>query len=183
MNVQRREFITLLGGAAAWPVTARAQQTRVWRIGQVLPLEAMGHLAKALEQQLANLGYVRGKNLRLLNLVVPPQPKAIEDGIRSLLPEIDLLVVWSTVGSVAAKKVASSVPIVFLSVGVPVDIGLVESLAHPGGNMTGITFEAATETYAKRLQILKEIVPNLEHVAVLRAVGDPNVVHAMASLD
>jgi putative ABC transport system substrate-binding protein len=181
--MKRREFITVLGGVAAWPLAARAQQSKVWRIGQVLPLEAMGHLAKALERRLADLGYVQGKNITLLNIVVPPQPKAIEDAIRSLLPNIDLLVVWSTVGSVAAKKVASSVPIVFLSVGVPVDIGLVDSLAHPGGNMTGITFEAATETYAKRLQILKEIVPNLERVAVLRAVGDPNVVHAIASLE
>jgi putative tryptophan/tyrosine transport system substrate-binding protein len=182
--LKRRHFITLLGSvAASWPLAARAQQSKVWRIGQVLPLEAMGHLAKALEQRLADLGYVQGKNITLINIVVPPQPKAIEDAIRSLLPNIDLLVVWSTVGSVAAKKAAPSVPIVFLSVGVPVDIGLVESLAHPGGNMTGITFEAATETYAKRLQILKEIVPNLERVAVLRAVGDPNVVHAMASLD
>jgi putative ABC transport system substrate-binding protein len=181
--MRRREVIALLVGAAAWPLAARAQQSRVWRIGQVLPLEAMGHLAKALEQRLADLGYVQGKNITLLNIVVPPQPKAIEDAIRSLLPNIDLLVVWSTVGSVAAKKTAPSVPIVFLSVGVPVDIGLIESLAHPGGNMTGITFEAATETYAKRLQILKEMVPNLERVAVLRAVGDPNVVHAMASLE
>jgi putative tryptophan/tyrosine transport system substrate-binding protein len=182
--MRRRELITLLGGAAAaWPLAARAQQSKVWRIGQVLPLEAMGHLAKAFEQRLANLGHVQGKNITLVNLVVPPQPKAIEDGIRSLLPNIDLLVVWSTIGAVAAKKVVFSVPVVFLSVGVPVDIGLVESLAHPGGNMTGITFEAATETYAKRLQILKEIVPNLERVTVLRAVGDPNVVHAMASLE
>jgi len=181
--VKRREFIVGLGSAAAWPLGARAQQQKVWRIVQVLPLDAMGNLAKALEQRLANLGYVQGRNITLTNLVVPPQPQAIEEGIRSLLPGADLLVVWSTIGSVAAKKVAPSVPIVFLSVGVPVDIGLVESLAHPGGNMTGITFEAATETYAKRLQILQEIVPNLERVSVLRAMDDPNIFHAMASLE
>jgi putative ABC transport system substrate-binding protein len=109
--MKRRDFITLLGGAAAWPLAARAQQTKVWRIGQVLPLEAMGHLAKALEQQLANLGYVQRKNLRLFNLVVPPQPKAIEDGIRSLLPDIDLLVVWSTIGSVAMSRLLPSSPL------------------------------------------------------------------------
>jgi putative ABC transport system substrate-binding protein len=84
---------------------------------------------------------------------------------------------------VAAKKVGSGVPTVFLSVGAPVDEGLVQSLAHPGGNMTGITFEASTETYGKRLQLLKEILPDLRHVAVLGAVGDVNVRFAMKSFD
>ena len=74
-------------------------------------------------------------------------------------------------------------PTVFISVGAPVEIGLVQSLAHPGGKLTGITFEAATETYAKRLQILKEIVPNFERVAIMRAVGDRNVGFAMKSLE
>jgi putative ABC transport system substrate-binding protein len=72
---------------------------------------------------------------------------------------------------------------VFLAVGAPVDIGLVASLNRPGGNMTGVTFEAATETYAKRLQILTEIIPNLERVAVLRTIGDPNVTFAMKSVE
>jgi putative ABC transport system substrate-binding protein len=107
----------------------------------------------------------------------------LQEVISSLLPQIDLLVVWGTVGAVAAKKVASGMPTVFVSVGAPVEIGLVQSLAHPGGNMTGITFEAATGTYGKRLQILKEIVPDLKRVAVLRAVGDPNVGFAMTSLE
>ena len=100
-----------------------------------------------------------------------------------MIPQIDLLVVWSTVGGVAAKKVGSGLPTVFLSVGAPVDEGLVQSLAHPGGNMTGITFEASTETYGKRLQLLKEILPDLKHVAVLGAVGDVNVGFAMTSFD
>jgi putative ABC transport system substrate-binding protein len=69
-----------------------------------------------------------------------------------------------------------------VSVAAPVEMGLVESLAHPGGNMTGITFEAATETYAKRLQILKEIAPNLSRVAVLGRAGDPNMGFAISSI-
>ncbi len=115
----------------------------------------MGHLAKGLSQRLEDPGYVQGKNITLLNRLVPPEAAAIEDAIRSLLPNIDLLVVRGTVGGVAAKKLASSVPVIFSSVGAPVDIGLVESLAHPGGNMTGTTFEAASQTYAKRLQLSK----------------------------
>jgi putative tryptophan/tyrosine transport system substrate-binding protein len=107
----------------------------------------------------------------------------VEDAIGSLLPNIDLLVVWGTVGAVVAKKLASTIPVVFLSVGAPVDIGLVQSLAHPGGNMTGVTFEAATETYAKRLQFLKEIIPSLKRVAVLRAHGDVNGTFALASME
>jgi putative ABC transport system substrate-binding protein len=184
--MRRREFMALIGGAVvAWPFALRAQQPKKWRIGQVLggTQDTVGHLAKTLGQRLEELGYVQGKNITLMNVFVPPEAMAIEDAIRSLLPNIDLLVVWGTIGGVAAKKMASPVPVVFLSVGAPVDIGLVESLAHPGRNMTGTTFEAATETYAKRLQILKEIVPTLERVAVLRAEGDPNVPFAMVSLD
>jgi ABC-type uncharacterized transport system substrate-binding protein len=184
--MRRREFMALLGGAAvAWPFALCAQQAQKWRIGDVLggTQETMGHLAAALAQRLEDLGYVQGKNIILLNRFVPPEAKAIEDAIRSLLPNIDLLVVRGTIGGVAAKKLASSVPVIFISVGAPVDIGLVESLAHPGGNMTGTTFEAASQTYAKRLQILKEIIPTLERVAVLRAQGDANVPFAMESLD
>ena len=112
-----------------------------------------------------------------------PQLTAMEDAIRSLIAEIDLLVAWGTIGAVAAKNVAGSLPVVFLTVGAPVEVGLVQSLSRPGGNMTGITFEAATETYGKRLQLLKEILPNLQNVAVLAAEGDANVTFAMQSLD
>ena len=83
--------------------------------------------------------------------------------------EIDLLVVGGTVGGIAAKAAAAHIPVVFISVGAPVDIGLVKSLAHPGGNMTGTTFEATSETYAKRLQLLNEVLPRLSRVSVLGA--------------
>jgi putative ABC transport system substrate-binding protein len=107
----------------------------------------------------------------------------MQDAIRSLIGEIDLLVVWATIGAMAAKNVAGSLPVVFMSVGAPVEVGLVQSLSRPGGNMTGITFEAATETYAKRLQLLKELLPKLGNVAVLAAEGDANVTFAMQSLE
>jgi putative tryptophan/tyrosine transport system substrate-binding protein len=183
--MRRREFMALVGGAAVlWPFALRAQQPQKWRIGDVFggTQETQGSLAKGLARRLEELGYIQGKNIILLNRFVPPEPEAIEDAIRSLLPSIDVLVVRGTIGGVAAKKLVSSVPVIFLSVGAPVDIGLVESLAHPGGNMTGIAFEAASQTYAKRLQILKEIIPALERIAVLGARGDPNVQFALASL-
>jgi putative tryptophan/tyrosine transport system substrate-binding protein len=190
--MRRREFIPLICGAAVtWcggylALAARAQQAGArWRIGQVLggtPATA-GMLAASLEQRLADLGYVQGTNITLDTRFALGQPKAMEDAILSLIANIDLLVVWGTVAGAAAKKLASAKPVVFLSVGAPVEIGLVDSLAHPGGNMTGITFEGGPETYAKRLQILKEIMPSLKRVAVLRGLGDPNVKFAMTSLE
>jgi putative tryptophan/tyrosine transport system substrate-binding protein len=185
--LRRREFITLVGGAtAAWPFVANAQPTgKSWRIGQVIggSAETNGHFARALEQRLGELGYRLGGNLVLVTRYASPQLTAMENAIRSFISEIDLLVAWGTIGAVAAKNVAGSLPVVFLSVGAPVEVGLVQSLSRPGGNMTGITFEAATETYGKRLQLLKEIVPNLRNVAVLAAEGDANVTFAMQSLD
>lgn len=185
--MKRREFITLTGSAAVvGPFTASAQQTsRIWRVGVVRTgtPDRPDPRDNALERELAQIGYVQGRNLKLSFHLVGPLSRSYEDTIASLLPNIDILVVWSTVGAVAAKKVGGNVPTVFLSVGAPVSIGVVESLARPGGNMTGVTFEAATDTYGKRLQILKELVPGITRVAILRAAGDANATFAMESLE
>ena len=184
--MRRRQFLALAATAALAPgFAARAESTaKIWRIGQVtLGTDPTAPIATALERHLAQLGYEQGKTITLTSRLVVPTPQAAEDAVRSLVPKVDLLVVWSTIGAVAAKKLASAIPVVFLSVGAPVDIGLVQSLAHPGGNMTGVTFEAATETYAKRLQFLKEIVPSLKRVAVLRAHGDVNGDFALTSME
>jgi putative ABC transport system substrate-binding protein len=191
--MRRRDFITILGGAAAmWPLAAgtlftHAAAAAPWRIGQVFngpeTISSSG-LASALAQGLSDLGYVDGKTIHLqTRFSSAPNLKDIKTTILALLADIDLLVVWGTVGGVAAKAVAPSIPVVFISVGAPVDIGLVQSLARPGGNMTGIAFEAASETYAKRLQLLKEILPGLSRVGVIGAEGDPNVPFAMISLE
>jgi putative ABC transport system substrate-binding protein len=189
--MRRRELVRGIAGTVIfWPLDALAQQRSPARRVAVLmttaqSAQAEGYvsLARAFEERLRELGYVNGKNVRLQNVFVAPQPKEIEDKLNEILPETDLLVVWSTIASVAAKKIAQSIPIVFLTVGVPVEIGLVSSLNRPGGNMTGVTFEAATETYGLRLQMLKEILPHINNVAVLKAKGDPNVVHAIKALE
>jgi putative ABC transport system substrate-binding protein len=172
--MKRREFITLIGGAAATlPLAARAQQSsQQIRICQLF-LGGQEHLARALETRLRELGYVNGKNIRLRNVFVTPQPKAIEDQITEVLPETDVLVVWSTVASVAAKKIAQSIPIVFLSVGVPVDIGLVASLNRPGGNVTGVNLIFGA-LGAKRLELLHEFIPDARTVAVLVNLNYPS---------
>jgi putative ABC transport system substrate-binding protein len=184
--VKRRNFIgVIIGAALAGPAADAQQLSKVRRVGDVFSTtpERGAYLAQALEQGLTDLGYVQGRNIVLAHRFAGPQLDKLQEVIVPLLPEIDILVVWGTVAGAAAKTVAGGVPTVFVSVGAPVEIGLVQSLAHPGGNMTGITFEAATETYGKRLQIIKEIVPDLKRVAILRAVGDPNVGFAMTSLD
>jgi putative ABC transport system substrate-binding protein len=169
--MRRRDFIGVIYGAAlALPCSAAPQQAgKVWRIGDVLvvPPEQGEPFARALEQSLADLGYVQGRNIVLWHRFAGVQPDKIEEAITSLVPQVDLLVAWGN-AAIPSKKLAGGVTTVFISIGFPVELGLVESLAHPGGNMTGIAAEAALEINGKRLQILKEIVPDLNRVAVLR---------------
>ncbi|MCP3383028.1 ABC transporter substrate-binding protein [Bradyrhizobium sp. CCGUVB4N] len=182
--MKRREFITLAGGLTMWPLAVQGQKpAKTWRLGYVgtggLGDQLFGEFTKKLE----SLGYVEAKSIFVARSIVPPDAKTIEAAVAKLLSEIDILVIWGTVGGVVAKRLSQTTPTVFLSVGAPVDIGLVQSLSHPGGNMTGVSFEAAIDTYAKRLQMLKEIVPALRTIAVLAAEGDPNVTFAMRSLE
>jgi putative tryptophan/tyrosine transport system substrate-binding protein len=171
--MKRRDFIAAISAAAlARPFGAAAQQSsKVWRIGHLLPStptpEQAEIFARELEQRLAEFGYVQGRNIVLLNRFAGPRTDQIEQAVISLVPQVDLLVVWGN-GGLAGKKFAGAVPTVFISIGFPVELGLVQSLAHPGGNITGIAAEAALEIDGKRLQILKEIVPSLKRVAFLR---------------
>ena len=163
--MRRREFIGFVAFVAGvWALGGKAQaQEKIWRIGVVwLATRPTGPHAEVFEQHLVDLGYAPGRNVMLSYRFT--EPTKVEETLRALLPQIDLLVIWTTFGSVTAKKLAGTMPVVFLGVGAPVEIGLVEGLARPGGNMTGVTFEAGSETYARRLQILTEIVPNLKRV-------------------
>ena len=171
--MRRRDFIgAIYAAAAALPFAAAAQQPgKVWRIGDLYlgPPEAARIYAQAFERSLADLGYLPGRNIELLIRYTGSQREEMQRAIMSLLPQIDLLVVRGN-AAIEARKLAGAVPTVFISIGYPVELGLVHSLAHPGGNMTGVTAEAALETNGKRLQILKDIVPDLSRVAVLRDI-------------
>jgi len=180
--MRRREFIAGTASILAGTLSTRAGAAVSWRIGQVFGGSSEIISSSGLEQGLSTLGYIDGKNIRLQTRFAAPNLNEMKAAVLALLPDIDLLVVWGTIGGVAAKAVAPNIPVVFISVGAPVDIGLVQSLAHPGGNMTGTTFEAASETYGKRLQLLKEILPDLSRVAVIGAKNDPNFPFAMTSL-
>jgi putative tryptophan/tyrosine transport system substrate-binding protein len=174
--VKRRTFITLLGGAAAWPLAARAQQgERIRRIGVLMYLpeddpEGQARLA-ALVQALTQLGWSEGRNLRI------DTRWANADDIRSHAMELaslapDVLVAGTGTATVAPLLQATrTVPIVFVSVIDPVGAGFVASLAQPGGNATGFTiFEYSMS--GKWLEVLKEIAPRVTRAAVLR---DPAV--------
>ena len=182
--MNRRALVAMIiGGMTLSRQTARADQgTSIPRVGYIDP-ETQSAGIRGLLAGLDDLGYVDGRNIKLIKKqFAAPTTADMRAAILDMIHDIDLLVVSGTVGGIAAKSITSEVPVVFISVGAPVDIGLVKSLAKPGGNMTGIAFEAAEETYAKRLQLLKEIVPGASYVAILGAAGDPNYAFAMTSL-
>lgn len=168
--MRRREFITLLSGATAWPFTAAAQSpTKIPKVGWLIGsrLADSGHFLQAFRQGLREAGYVEGQTIEL-------EPRSAE-GRSELVPglvselvglKVDVLVVGSSTIALAAKKVTGTIPIVMVA-GDPVALGLAASLSRPGGNVTGLSY-SNEEITGKRLQLLKELVPTLTRVAVLR---------------
>jgi putative ABC transport system substrate-binding protein len=180
-------IMTLILSLLATPLVTAAQQAGGGPRIIVLygsPREIFAPIAKVFEDHLGELGYINGRNVHLEHRGSNGTPAQFQEILAEAMAfKPDLLVVWGTLGAAMVKQATSSLPVVFLSVGVPVEIGLVASLHHPSGNMTGVTFEAATETYARRLQLLQEVVPTLSRVALLYAVGDPNVAHAIQAVE
>jgi putative tryptophan/tyrosine transport system substrate-binding protein len=168
-DLERREFMTLFGGAAAaWPLAARAQQaTSPRRVGFLLVgLSPESKEVQVFRRELRKAGYIEGRNLmmewRSANGDYDRVPALVEDLIRS---NVDVIVHDSTIGTQVAKRTTSTIPVVMALVLDPIGSGLVESLAHPGGNITGLSM-MAMELYPKRLQLLKEINPQLTRAAV-----------------
>jgi putative tryptophan/tyrosine transport system substrate-binding protein len=166
--MRRRAFISLLGGAAAWPLAARAQQVRTpRRIGVLLVgLSPDSKELKNFRLGLRDAGYAEGRDVviewRSANGDYDRVSELVADLVRS---NVDVIVEDSTVGTEITKRATSTIPIVMALVLDPVATGLVKSLAYPGGNVTGLSM-MATELYPKRLQLLKEIIPQLTRVAV-----------------
>ena len=167
----RRDLITLLGGAAvAWPFAARAQQrAKVARIGYLGLVSASWHTARvtAFRAGLRDLGYVEGKDI----VIEFRWAESQYDRLPALAAElvrlnVDVIVTHTVPGAFAAKKATSTIPIVITAIADLLDLGLVESLARPGGNLTGLSFFNA-ELIAKRLELLKEVAPSLAKAAVL----------------
>jgi len=171
--MQRREFITLLGGTAAtWPLAARAQQPagRVYRVGYLwIPSrEQARHLIKAFEEGLRSLGYRVGENVaieyRFANGELERLPALAAELVRL---GVDVIVTASNPSTVAAMKTTTTIPVVMIGGVDPVSTGLIASLARPGGNVTGLTSDAGGEILGKRFELLKEIIPNLSRVGIL----------------
>jgi putative tryptophan/tyrosine transport system substrate-binding protein len=172
--MRRREFIMMLGGAAAWPLGARAQQGKLARVG-VLALTSTDaqSLARALREGLREFGYAEGQNLtfefRSADGNVDRLPALAADLVR--LP-VDVIVATFTPCALAAKQATTTIPIVMVAVADPVGAGLVQSLARPGGNITGFSNMGA-ETAGKSVELLREMLPQLRRVAVLANPVDP----------
>jgi len=167
--MSRREFITLFGGTAVWPLAAQAQQAATpRRIGVLLVgLLPESKSAKHFRLGLRDAGYLEGRDVviewRSANGDYDRVPALIADLLQR---KVDVIVEDSTVGTELTKSATSTIPIVMALVLDPVGSGLVKSLAYPNGNVTGLSM-MATELYAKRLQLLKDINPRLIRAAVL----------------
>jgi putative ABC transport system substrate-binding protein len=169
--MKRREFITLLGGAAvAWPLAARAQQrAKVAHIGYLGLVSASWHTPRitAFRAGLRDLGYAEGKDI----VIEFRWAEGRYDQLPALAAElvrlnVDVIVTHTVPGAIAAKQATSTIPIVITAASDLLAFGLVESLARPGGNLTGRSFFNA-ELVAKRLELLKELAPSLAKAAVL----------------
>ena len=168
--ISRRRFTGLVGGAAAaWPFAAQAQPGKVHRIGflgnSTAALEA--NLIGPFREGLRAHGYEEGRNLRIEYRWAEGNYDRFPKLIAELLAlNVEVLVTAGTPPTLAIKRATSTVPLVMIAVGDPIGSGIVQSLAHPGGNITGLS-SIAPELEGKRLELLREIIPQLSHVAVL----------------
>jgi putative tryptophan/tyrosine transport system substrate-binding protein len=172
--MRRREFITLLGNAVVLfaHCSAQSQPLNTYKLGYLAPAQ-IPHLIEALQDGLRKLGYVEGQNLKI-EYRFPQGGGASIDELADELVRLapDVIVTVATPPAIAAKRATTTIPIVMATAGDPLSSGIVASLPHPGGNITGVTLYAA-ELSGKRLEVLKKIVPASARVAVLGNQKNP----------
>src|SRR5215471_7299822 len=173
LAMRRREFITLVGGAAAWPLAARAQQLAKQRtigfLGSSTPL-AMSQWVAAFVQRLRDFGWIEGRTITIeYRWAEGRSSRAAEIAAEFVRLKVDVIVTYGTSPVLAAKQATSVIPIVFASANDPVGNGLVASLARPGGNVTGLSNQSA-DIAGKRIELL----PGLTGLAILVNVTAPN---------
>jgi ABC-type uncharacterized transport system substrate-binding protein len=167
--VKRRAFISLLGGAAvAWPLAANSQQSAMPVIGFLdsRPSDAISDRLRAFRQGLKDTGYVEGENVAILHRFAEDQVDRLPELAADLVRREVAVMIATGVGAFVAKAATATIPIVFVAGEDPVRLGLVASISRPGGNVTGINLFNA-EIVAKRLDLLRELVPRAARIAVL----------------
>jgi putative ABC transport system substrate-binding protein len=177
--MKRRDFITLLCGAAAWPLAARAQQASklptIGFLGESTPSGQRQWVA-AFVQRLGELGWVEGRNVAIeYRWAEGRNERFAELSAEIVRRKVDVIVTQGTPAVLAAKQATTVIPIIFPIAGNPVANGLVASLARPGGNVTGLTNQTA-DLAGKRLELLREVVPSLRRLAIMANFGNPSVV-------
>src|SRR6516165_2286338 len=180
--MRRREFIAGIGAAAGWPLVVRAQQARhVPIIGYVAPTNPLipSRSTGAFLQRLRELGWIEGQTITIESRWAAGRPERLDEIAAEFVRlKVDLIVTSSTNDSIVMKQVAPQIPMVFAVSGDPVGVGLVASLARPGGNVTGLSNQS-TDSAVKRVQWLREIVPGLHRLAIL---ANPNSPQAMVEV-
>ena len=177
--MKRREFITLLGGAAAvWPIVARAQKpAKVWRVGMLDTTAATLNAANvdAFRKAMHQLGYIEGQNLileyRSGDGHIERFPHLAAELVRL---NVDIIVTRGTPAALAAKSATATIPIVMAAIGEPVETRMVASLARPGGNVTGLS-AFVTELTGKRVEIIRELIPQVSRIALVDNMANRSV--------
>jgi ABC-type uncharacterized transport system substrate-binding protein len=180
--MRRREFITLLGGAAAaWPLAARAQQGKLPTIGFLGAATASvaSQWVTAFVERLRELGWIEGRTVAIeYRWAEGRSERYAEIAAEFVGLKVDVIVTWATTPSIAAKQATMTTPIVFAAQTDPVGAGLVASLARPGGNVPGLSLQQA-DTVGKRLELFREVIPNLGRLAIMANVGAPGALIEM----
>jgi putative ABC transport system substrate-binding protein len=182
--VRRREFIAAVGGVAAWPLAARAQQNanRVPTIGILVPSnrDAWASNAVAFERRLSELGWSNGRTVAIESRWADGRiDRFAEIADEFVRRKVDIIVTGGTLPVLAAKKATSTIPILFAGVGNPVGAGVVRALPHPEGNVTGLSNQTP-EIASKRVELLREITRGVSRLAILGNIDSASVVQEMA---
>jgi putative ABC transport system substrate-binding protein len=181
-HIERRKFLATLGGAVAWPVSLSAQQA-----GKLPTIGLLGASTPSVESQrvaafvhgLGELGWIENRTVAIeVRWAEGRNERFAEIAAEFVRLKVDVIVTWGTASVVAAKRATSVIPIVFAAAGDPVGTGLVASLARPGGNVTGLSIQI-TDLAAKRLELLREVVPGLRRLAIMCNIGNDAAVLEM----